>query len=101
MATALPTVSPDRLTYTFHVRPGWQFSDGTPVTAASFARAFERARSPELVSPADTYLREVRSWQASGQTLTIHLSTSAPDFVQRLALPYFCAVPTHGAERAA
>jgi peptide/nickel transport system substrate-binding protein len=94
VATALPTVSPDRLTYTFHLRSGWQFSDGTPVTAASFARTFERARSPELVSPADTYLREVRSWHASGQTLTIHLSTPAPDFVQRLALPYFCAVPS-------
>ncbi len=94
VATALPTVSPDRLTYTFHIRSGWQFSDGTAVTAASFARTFERARSPELVSPADTYLREVRSWDASGQTLTIHLSTPAPDFVQRLALPYFCAVPS-------
>ena len=95
VATALPTVSPDRLTYTFHVRPGWQFSDGTPVTAASFARAFERARSPELVSPADTYLREVRSWQASGQTLTIHLQHArARTSSQRLALPYFCAVPS-------
>src|SRR5262249_52046991 len=94
VATALPSISPDRLTYTFHVRPGWRFSDGSPVTAASFPRTFERARSPELVSPADTYLREVRSWQASGNTLTIRLSRVAPDFVQRLALPYFCAVPT-------
>src|SRR5436305_812082 len=63
------------------------------VRAASFARALERARSPGLVSPADTYLREVRSWRASGLTLTIHLSQVAPDFAQRLALPYFCAVP--------
>src|SRR5262249_47818592 len=47
VATALPSISPDRLTYTFHVRPGWRFSDGSPVTAASFARTFERARSPE------------------------------------------------------
>ena len=94
VAESLPTVSADRLTYTFRVRPGWRFSDGTPVTAASFARTFERARSPELVSPADTYLREVRSWQAVGRTLTIRLSRPAPDFVQRLALPYFCAVPS-------
>jgi peptide/nickel transport system substrate-binding protein len=94
VATALPSVSPDRLTYTFHVRHGWRFSDGAPVTAASFARALERARSPQLVSPADTYLREVRSWRASGNTLTIRLSEVAPDFAQRMALPYFCAVPT-------
>ena len=64
------------------------------MTAASFARAFERARSPELVSPADTYLREVRSWRASGLTLTVKLRGPAPDFAERLALPYFCAVPT-------
>ena len=93
VATSLPSVSPDRLTYTFHLRPGWKFSDGSRVTAASFARALERARSPELVSPADTYLREVRSWRAAGRTLTIRLSRVAPDFVDRLALPYFCAVP--------
>jgi ABC-type transport system substrate-binding protein len=93
VSESLPAVSRDRLTYTFHLRPGWRFSDGTAVTAASFARALERARSAELVSPADTYLREVRSWRASGLTLTIHLSRVAPDFAQRLALPYFCAVP--------
>jgi peptide/nickel transport system substrate-binding protein len=94
VAQSLPAVSADRLTYTFHVRPGWLFSDGSRVTAASFARTLERARSPELVSPADTYLREVRSWHAAGRTLTIRLNTPAPDFVQRLALPYFCAVPS-------
>lgn len=93
VAESLPAISPDRLTYTFRLRRDWRFSDGAAVTAASFARALERARSAELVSPADTYLREVRSWRASGLTLTIHLSRVAPDFVQRLALPYFCAVP--------
>ena len=94
VAASLPRISRDRLTYTFQLRPGWRFSDGEPVTAASFARAFERARSPELVSPAEPYLREVASWQARGRTLTIRLRTPAPDFTQRLALPYFCAVPT-------
>jgi ABC-type transport system substrate-binding protein len=94
VAESLPKVSADRLTYTFRVKPGWRFSDGSRVTAASFARTFERARSPQLVSPADTYLREVRSWRAVGRTLTINLRTPAPDFVQRLALPYFCAVPS-------
>src|SRR5919201_4240511 len=93
VATSLPAVSADRLTYTFHVRTGWRFSDGSPVTAASFGRALERAQSPELVSPAFNYLREVAGWRVQGRTLTIHLRRVAPDFVQRLALPYFCAVP--------
>ena len=82
VAAALPTISPDRLTYAFHLRPGWRLSDGSPVTAASFARALERARSAELVSPADTYLREVRSWHASGLTLTIHHKQSARGYVR-------------------
>jgi peptide/nickel transport system substrate-binding protein len=94
VATSLPRVSADRLTYTFTLRTGWKFSDGTPVTAASFTHAFERARSPELASPASPYLREVAGWQARGRTLTIQLRRPAPDFQQRLALPYFCAVPT-------
>jgi peptide/nickel transport system substrate-binding protein len=93
VAASLPRVSSDRLTYTFTIRPGWRFSDGTPVTAASFAHAFERAVSPKLASPAAPYLREVESWRAHGRTLTIRLRRAAPDFEQRLALPYFCAVP--------
>jgi peptide/nickel transport system substrate-binding protein len=93
VAERLPRVSEDRLTYTFTVRRGWKFSDGEPVTAASFAHAFARARAPELASPAAPYLREVASWRARGRTLTIRLRRPAPDFQQRLALPYFCAVP--------
>jgi len=99
VATALPRISPDRLTYRFEIRPGWRLSNGDPVTARSFTRAFERARSEELVSPAAPYLREVSSWQVHGRTLTIHLRAPAPDFTQRLALPYFCAVPTWAPDR--
>jgi ABC-type transport system substrate-binding protein len=94
VAASLPRISADRRTYTFVVRRGWRFSDGERVTARSFTRAFERARSAELVSPAGPYLREVSSWSVRGRTLTIRLRSPAPDFTQRLALPYFCAVPT-------
>ncbi len=99
VARALPEVSPDRLTYTFRIRSGWRFSNGDPVTARAFVRAFERARSPELVSPAAPYLREVERWHAHGATLTVRLSEPAPDFPERLALPYFCAVPPSTPER--
>src|SRR5438874_9228801 len=50
-ATAFPTVSGNGKTYTFHVRPGMKLSDGSPVTAASFQRAFERILSPKMGSP--------------------------------------------------
>jgi peptide/nickel transport system substrate-binding protein len=94
LAVAFPRISHDRRTYVFRVRRGRRFSDGTRVTAASFARALERARSPALLSPAAPYLREVTGWSAHGRTLTIRLRRAAPDFEQRLALPYFCAVPS-------
>jgi peptide/nickel transport system substrate-binding protein len=86
-------VSADRLTYSFTLEPRWRFSNGQKVTGTAFARAFQRARSSVLASPAEPYLREVASWKADGLHLTIRLKQVAPDFLQRLALPYFCAVP--------
>src|SRR4029077_9146793 len=50
-ATAFPTVSKDGKTYTFHIRPGMKFSDGSPVTAASWAREIDRILSPKMGSP--------------------------------------------------
>src|SRR5262245_25365425 len=50
-AAAFPTVSNGGKTYTFHIRPGLKFSDGSPVTAASFERAWERNLSPKMGSP--------------------------------------------------
>jgi peptide/nickel transport system substrate-binding protein len=93
VATALPDVSADRLTYTFRLRPGFRFDTGEKVTAASFRRAFERALAPEVASPAAPYLREVASFEARGDEFRVRLSRVVPDFVARMALPYFCAVP--------
>ena len=50
-ATAFPTVSGNGKTYTFHIRPGLKFSDGSPVTAASYQRSWERILSPKMGSP--------------------------------------------------
>ena len=51
-------VSADGLTYTFHLRPGAEFSDGTRITAHDVAASFERALSPEVASP--------RAWVLTG-----------------------------------
>lgn len=37
-------VSPDGLTYTFYLRPGLKFADGTPVTAEDWQWSLDRAR---------------------------------------------------------
>ncbi len=46
-------------TYTFTLRSGFRFSDGSPVTAASYASAIERALSPKMESPAVSFLSDV------------------------------------------
>ncbi|HLX31691.1 MAG TPA: ABC transporter substrate-binding protein [Gaiellaceae bacterium] len=54
-AESYPTVSSDGKTYTFHIRPGLKFSNGAPVTAAAFQRAFERNTSPKMFAPYGIY----------------------------------------------
>lgn len=41
-------ISPDGLTYTFHLRANAQWSNGEPVTARDFAYAFERILTPAM-----------------------------------------------------
>ena len=43
-------ISDDGLVYTFHLRDGIQWSDGTPVTAADFEFAFRRIVNPATAS---------------------------------------------------
>lgn len=49
-AAASWDVSPDGLTYTFHLRPGLQWSDGTPLTAGDFVFAWRRALDPAFAA---------------------------------------------------
>ena len=39
-------ISDDQLTYTFHMRDGIQFSDGTPITAQTIVDSWTRAIDP-------------------------------------------------------
>ena len=55
-ADGLPDVSEDGLTYTFHVRAGLKWSDGTPITASTFAYSINRALSPCVNSRVNYYL---------------------------------------------
>ncbi len=44
------TVSPDGLTYTFHLRPHLKFSDGTQLTSQDVAYSIDRALSPAVAN---------------------------------------------------
>ena len=105
-AAGFPRVSRDGKTYTFTVRSGLKFSDGSPVTAAAFKRAIERAADPQQASPAIAFLhdvvgadtrnlgkaRSVSGVTANGQTLVIKLRQANPTFLAELAMPFFGAV---------
>jgi YVTN family beta-propeller protein len=109
VAQSLPTPSADGKTYTFTIRKGFRFSppSNEQVTAQTFKYAIERSLSPKMKGPARHYFRDIVGAQAymagkaphiagvlaGGNTLTIRLVAPAPDLVDRLALPFFCAVP--------
>ncbi len=97
LATALPTVSPDRRTYTFTVRHGLRFAppSGAPVTAESVRYSIKRALSPKLGTPrpAANYLRDLTRVAVRGDRISFTLRAPSPDFLERLSLPYYCTVP--------
>ncbi|MFL5862783.1 MAG: ABC transporter substrate-binding protein, partial [Solirubrobacteraceae bacterium] len=111
VAQALPTRSPDDRTYTFSIRPGFRFSppSSEPVTAKTFKYSIERTLDRRMhsvwaqflsdVVGANAYLRgkanHISGVIANDDTLTITLLAPSPDFLSRLALPAFCAVPSN------
>jgi peptide/nickel transport system substrate-binding protein len=106
-AVSYPAVSGDGKTYTFTVRKGLRLSDGSKVTAASFAAAINRDLNPKMQSPAAAFLGDVLGADAvlagkaakaagvvaDGQKLTVKLTRPAPDFPARIAMPFFSAIP--------
>jgi DNA-binding SARP family transcriptional activator/ABC-type transport system substrate-binding protein len=112
VAAAWPAVSGDGRTYTFKIRPGFRFSPPSDqaVTAATFKYTIERALSPALGpdAPAASVASDIAGVaayragssphisgiRATKNTLTITLVHRAPDFPERIALSYFCPVPT-------
>jgi len=44
------TISPDGLTYTFHLRPGTKWSNGDPLNAYDFLNSWERTLNPATAS---------------------------------------------------
>lgn len=109
-ASAMPTVSQDGKTYEFTV-PADRFKFSPPstegVTAETFRAALLRDLNPKMQSPAASFLndivgaaeytdgkaKDVAGITVSGEKLTIKLNDVAPDFLSRVAMPFFCAIP--------
>ena len=107
------TVSRDGRTYTFFIRPGFKFSDGTRVTARNYAYAINRNLDRSLQSPAFQFVADpnatnirgaaaVRAGSARnasgvtvrGNRLTIRLTKSDPTFLAKITMPFFQATST-------
>jgi ABC-type transport system substrate-binding protein len=82
------TVSPDGRVYTFVLRDGITFSDGTPIVAADVAFSLERATStPD--SPFGAFLAGVAGIRTpSPRELVIELAAPSAAFVYVLAMPF-------------
>jgi oligopeptide transport system substrate-binding protein len=70
-------VSPDGLRYTFHLREGVAWSDGTPLTSADFLFAWHRLLTPSLASINAPLLYCVRGAKAFNEGITADFSTVA------------------------
>jgi len=93
VAVAPPRSSDHARTFTFTLKTGFRFSDGSPVTAAAFAHAIDRLREAGTSTAAAPYVSDIAGVKATGNRLVVHLRTSAPDFPARTAMPFFCPVP--------
>jgi|SRR5215211_244395 len=97
-------------TFTFVIRKGVRFSDGSPVTARSFAYAIDRVANKQLASPGAAFITDpygtnivgaklvndghathVSGVTAKGYRLVIRLTRPDGTFLSKLTKPFFQA----------
>ncbi len=86
-ASSLPTFDPTSNTYTFTIRPGLHWSDGTPIDANTYAYSLNRSLNPCTGSPTSYLLYPIKDAQAfatescnsDGQTIKGKLQTLIGD----------------------
>jgi peptide/nickel transport system substrate-binding protein len=108
-AATLPKVSKDGRTFTFTVPPNrFRFNTGERVTAKTFEFVALRDLDPRMKAiNAAGFLSDVVGAAAfsagkakkvpgisvKGNQLTFRLTNPAPDFLSRITMPFFCALP--------
>ena len=109
-------ISPDQMTYTFHLRPDAQWSNGAPLTAQDFVGSFRRALSPKLAGLLSYYLWPLKNAEAynKGQladfgqvgahavddhTLRLDLEHPTPYLLRLLLQRYYFPVYLPGVEK--
>src|SRR5262245_44669659 len=104
------TISDGGRFYTFQIRKGFRFSDGTPVTPASFKYAINRVANKDLASPGSQFItdpngseivgakdvndgraQDVSGVRVRGRKLIIELVHPDASFLTKLTMPFFQA----------
>jgi peptide/nickel transport system substrate-binding protein len=97
LATALPEVSDDGLTYTYRLRKGVKFSDGEPFGAKDVVFTYRTILDEKTNNASRTELDAVKSVEAAGDdTVVFTLKYPYAPFAQRTVLPI---APEHIAGR--
>jgi ABC-type transport system substrate-binding protein len=101
-------------TYTFFLRKGFRFSDGSPVTAKSFSYAIDRVANHDLASPGAQFITDSNGTEIVGALavnegdathvsgvkvkgpykLVIRLVKPDPSLLSKLTMPFFQATST-------
>ena len=96
-------VSPDGLTYTFHLRQGVTFCDGRPFTAEDMAFSLNRwigRTEPRVTSPVAWRAGDVKEIRATGpHTLVYELNVPHSELLTNLTLFFAGAVDRQAVER--
>jgi len=104
------TVSNGGKRYTFFIRKGFKFSDGTAVTANSFKYAINRTANKDLASPGAQFITDptgtnivgakdvndgkgnnVSGVQVKGNKLIVNLTRGDGTFLSKITMPFFQA----------
>jgi oligopeptide transport system substrate-binding protein len=72
-------ISPDGLTYAFHLRAGAKWSNGDPVTAPDFARSIQRALTPVTAAPKAALFFSIRGAIEHYKSTPGSLGVATPD----------------------
>lgn len=77
-AQSLPTITDGGLTYTFKIRAGLKWSDGTPIDANTFAYSWNRGLDPCTTSGAASYLYPIKGAAAFNSSTCPNVNAANP-----------------------
>ncbi|WP_210493765.1 ABC transporter substrate-binding protein [Microvirga antarctica] len=87
------TISPDAKTYTFKLRPGVKFHDGSPMEADDVVSSIKRVQSKEIASPLASRLSSIESAKAI-DPLTVELTLKEPSAPLLASISTIMIVPS-------